>query len=165
MAIYYEFPHNYVLLDKLQWPEPLGETHNIKLHRKATVPVFTPDLSFSQQSGLSITLKFLFHAQCIWLLSPKAWHECLQACPDGRPPSSSSFAFEYRRTLPFPASVELPVIHSGHLQKMEGGNVLQLELVGGSAHQGRKAGETHPCWGQLEEDCTSPGLKRLRALH
>ena len=94
MALYYAFPCNYVLLDKLQWPEPLGETHNIKLHRKATIPVFTPDLSFLQQSGLSITLKFLFHAQCIWLLSPKAWHECLQACPDGRPLSSSSFASE-----------------------------------------------------------------------
>ena len=74
------------------------------------IPVFTPDLPFLQQSGLSITLKFLFHAQCIWLLSPKVWHECPQACPDGKPLSSSSFAFEYRWTLPFPASGELPVI-------------------------------------------------------
>ena len=82
------------LLEELQWPEPLGKTHNIKLHRKVTVSVFTPDLPFLQQLGLSITLKFLFHAQCIWLLSPKAWHECLQACPDGRPLSSSSFASE-----------------------------------------------------------------------
>ena len=82
------------LLEELQWPEPLGKTHNIKLHRKVTVSVFTPDLPFLQQLGLSITLKFLFHAQCIWLLSPKAWHECLQACPDGIPLSSSSFASE-----------------------------------------------------------------------
>ena len=82
------------LLEELQWPEPLGKTHNIKLHRKVTVSVFTPDLPFLQQSGLSITLKFLFHAQCIWLLSPKAWHECLQACPDGIPLSSLSFASE-----------------------------------------------------------------------
>ena len=73
------------LLDELQWPEPLGETHNIKLHRKATIPVLTRNLPFLQQSGLSIALKFLFHAQCIWLLSPKARHECLQACPDGIP--------------------------------------------------------------------------------
>ena len=49
--------------------------------------------------------------------------------------------------------------------KLEGAHIFQSQLVGGSAHQGRKAGETHPCWGQLEEDCTSPGLKRLRALH
>ena len=70
-----------------------------------------------------------------------------------------------RWTLPFPASVELPVIHSGHLQKLEGADIFQSELVGGSAHQGRKAGETHPCWGELEEDGASPGLKRLRALH
>ena len=94
MATYYAFQRNYVLVDKLQWPGPLGEALNIKLHRRATVPVFTPDLSFLHQSGLSITLKFLFHAQCIWLLSPKAWHECLQACPDRRPLSSSSFASE-----------------------------------------------------------------------
>ena len=46
------------LLEELQWPEPLGKTHNIKLHRKATIPVFTPDLPFLQQLGLSITLKF-----------------------------------------------------------------------------------------------------------
>ena len=44
------------LLDELQWPEPLGETHNIKLHRKATVPALTSDLPFLQQLGLSITL-------------------------------------------------------------------------------------------------------------
>ena len=105
-----QFHEPMFLFEKLQWPEPLGETHNIKLHRKATIPVFTPDLPFLQQSGLSITLKFLFHAQCIWLLSPKVWHECPQACPDGKPLSSSSFAFEYRWTLPFPASGELPVI-------------------------------------------------------
>ena len=153
------------LLEELQWPEPLGKTHNIKLDKKATIPVFTPDLSFLQQSGLSITLKFLFCARCIWLLSPKMWHQGLQACPDGKPLSSSSFAFEYRWTLPFPASVELPVIHSGHLQKLEGAHIFQSELVGGSAHQGRKAGETHPCWAELEEDGASPGLKRLRALH
>ena len=153
------------LLDELQWPEPLGETHNIKLHRKATIPVFTPDLFFLQQSGFSITLKFLFCARYVWLLSPKMWHQGLQACPDGKPLSSSSFAFEYRWTLPFPASVELPVIHSCHLQKLEGAHIFQSELVGGSAYQGRKAGETHPCRGELEEDGANPGLKRLRALH
>ena len=152
------------LLDELQWPEPLGETHNIKLHRKATIPVFTPDLFFLQQSGFSITLKFLFCARCVWLLSPKMWHQGLQACPDGKPLSSSSFAFEYRWTLPFPASVELPVIHSCHLQKLEGAHIFQSELVGGSAYQGRKAGETHPCRGELK-DGASPVLKRLRALH
>jgi len=89
-----QFHASMFLLYELQWPEPLAETHTIKLHRKATIPVFTPDLPFLYQSELSITLKFLFHAQCIWLLSPKAWHECLQACPDGRPLSSSSFASE-----------------------------------------------------------------------
>ena len=68
-----------------------------------------------------------------------------------------------RWTLPFPASVELPVIHSGHLQKLEGADIFQSELVGRSAHQDRKAGETHPCWGELE-DGANPGLKRLRAL-
>ena len=67
--------------------------------------------------------------------------------------------------LPFPASMELPVIHSGHLQKLEGAHIFQSELVGGSAHQGRKAGEIYPCWAELEEDGASPGLKRLRALH
>ena len=70
-----------------------------------------------------------------------------------------------RRTLPFPVSVELQVIHLGHLQKLEGAHIFQSELVGGSAYQGRKAGETHPYWGELEEDGASPGLKRLRALH
>ena len=40
------------LLDELQWPEPLGETHNIKLHRKVIIPVFTPDLPFLWQLGL-----------------------------------------------------------------------------------------------------------------
>ena len=70
-----------------------------------------------------------------------------------------------RQTLPFPASAELPVIHSGHLGKLEGAHIFQSELVGGSAHQGRKAGEIYPCWAELEEDGASPGLKRLRALH
>ena len=69
-----------------------------------------------------------------------------------------------RQTLPFPASVELPVIHSCHLQKLEGAHIFQSELVGGSAYQGRKAGETHPCRGELK-DGASPVLKRLRALH
>lgn len=53
----------------------------------------------------------------------------------------------------------------GHLQKREGGSIFQSELVGGSVHQGRKAEETQPCWGEMEEDGVSPGLKRLRALH
>ena len=70
-----------------------------------------------------------------------------------------------RWTLPFPASAVPPVIHSGHLGKLEGAHIFQSQLVGGSAHQGRKAGETHPYWGELEEDGASPGLKRLRALH
>ena len=54
--------------------------------------------------------------------------------------------------IAFPASVELPVIHTGHLQKLEGAHIFQSEWVGGSAHQGRKAGETQPCWGEMEED-------------